>query len=81
MFVYQFRFTSFKKDHNQSVEYFSPFGKTIVTFATFAPLSAVQLVNKEMCQYKEPSIVNNIIIAGSYGGRIHVYYNQIAFTP
>ena len=67
-------FTGFKKDHNESVEYFNVFGKVPVTNAQFVPLTVLQNVSKCFATYVPPAIVKQILVVTSYDGQIKVFY-------
>ena len=70
-------YTGYKKDHNDSIEFFQPFNGVPVTNAQFAPLSILQNASKKLSQSSLPAIAKQIIVACSAQGQINVYYQII----
>ena len=73
-------FTGFKRDHNESFEYFMAFLGTAATSAQFVPLEVLQRVSKAFTTYDPPANVKGIIVVCSYDGQVRVFYKFIELS-
>jgi len=67
--------SSLNKVHNNSFEYFRPFGEVMTTIAQFVPLNILQEISQTFAKRKVPAIIKQIIVAASYLGQIKVFYH------